>query len=324
MVEILAALVCQLQFFRPSVYRVVNDCFFQLCRLDDILVFEQYFAAFSVVILCLYELAMYFVLINNYRPYKYFWLHVPLSNFTCIVLEQLFYLMCISLYLRLGKLHKEIKNLVHKAKYPRWKCWMTSTAGGPTRLGIPTFSASDIRDLRTIHRSCMEMFKRINHIFQFPVLLCLVDSTFRIVVFLYGIAFDVTIVVWGKKGQIDYENMVIYGGYISTRVIRVIYLHVCEYYVTKNILPISLSLSNLALVLNPITRRRIMPEIIIFQKQLKAIKSQFNIYSLVNVNIALLYAEFGTVIAYTAFMLQFFALETVPIPSNSTITNLNE
>lgn len=34
--------------------------------------------------------------------------------------------------------------------------------------------------------------------------------------------------------------------------------------------------------------------------------------------------EFGTVIAYTAFMLQFFALETVPIPSNSTITNLNE
>lgn len=63
--EILAALVCQLQFFRPSVYRVVNDCFFQLCRLDDILVFEQYFAAFSVVILCLYELAMYFVLINK-------------------------------------------------------------------------------------------------------------------------------------------------------------------------------------------------------------------------------------------------------------------
>ncbi|XP_050432610.1 uncharacterized protein LOC126840729 [Adelges cooleyi] len=320
--ESATTLVCQLQFFRPSVYQLVNDCFYHLCRLDDVSVTEQYFSAFSVVMLVLYEVAMYFILIQkrSHRTYKFYWLHVPLSNLACIMLEQFFYLMCISLYMRLGKLHQQIKGLLDKAERPRWKCWMTTKAGGPTRLGIPAFSASDIQDLRSVHRACMDMFKRVNRVFQLPVLLCLVDSGFRIVVFLYSIAFDVTIVVWGKKDNIDYETIAVYVGYILTRIFRVLYLHVCEYYVTKEISPISLSLSNLTLLLNPIARRRLMPEIVLFQAQLKSIKSRFNIFNLVNVNIALLYAESGTVIAYTAFMLQFFALEPVLNQKNSTIT----
>jgi hypothetical protein len=168
-----------------------------------------------------------------------------LSNIACIVIEQFFYLMCISLYLRLRVLHEDIKRLVHKAEHPRWRCWVTPAAGVPTRLGIPAFSASDIRDLRTVHRACMELFTRINHLFQLPLSFCIVDCTFRIVIYLYGIAFDVTIVLWEKKKHINYVDAVLYSGYCVTRVFRLWHLHLCEHYVTKKVCAIGNSAGTL-------------------------------------------------------------------------------
>lgn len=158
-----------------------------------------------------------------------------LSNITCILVEQFFYLMCLSLYLRLRVLHKDIKTLIQLAEHPQWSCWVSPAAGGPIRLGIPAFSASDIRDMRTVHRTCMELFERINYLFQWPLSLCMVDCVFKIVVFMYGIAFDITIVIWEKKKRINYVNAAMWSGYCIIRIIRLWYLHMCEYYVTKKV-----------------------------------------------------------------------------------------
>lgn len=160
-----------------------------------------------------------------------------LSNITCIIIEQFFYLMCISLYLRLRLLHNDIKILVYKAKHPRWYSRATTSvaAAGQARLGIPAINASDIYDLRIVHHACMELFMRINRLFQFPLSLCMFDSIFRIVVYVYGIAFDVTIVIWAKKEQINYANVAMWLGYCVIRIIRLWFLHLCEHYVTKKV-----------------------------------------------------------------------------------------
>lgn len=160
----------------------------------------------------------------------------PLSNIACIITEQLFCLACVSLYLRLRALHGDIKTLVQKAERPRWKCWVTPRAGGPSRLGLPAFSASDIHELRVVHRSSMDLFARVNRLFQLPLLLCMFDCVFRIVVYAYGIAFDVTTVMWQKKEHIDYTNAGLWTGYCIIRIVRLWYLHQCEFYVNKKVI----------------------------------------------------------------------------------------
>lgn len=174
---------------------------------------------------------------RNVKGAKVICLFPPLSNITCIIIEQFFYLACVSLYLRLRVLHRDVKSLVHKAEHPRWKCWATPRAGhgGPSRLSIPAFSASDIRDLRTVHRACTDLFARINRLFQFPLLLCVCDCMFRIVVYAYGIAFDVTTVMWQKKKHIDYVNTTLWMSYCVIRIVRLWYLHLCEHYVNKKV-----------------------------------------------------------------------------------------
>lgn len=163
----------------------------------------------------------------------------PLSNITCVVVEQFFYLMCVSLYLRLRALHDDIETLVHKAEHPRWRCWASVATGGgrpaADRMGIPAFSASDIRDLRAVHRACMELFARINRLFQLPLSLCMFDCMFRIIVYMYGIAFDVTIVMWEKKEHVNYANTAMWSGYCVIRIIRLWYLYLCEHYVTEKV-----------------------------------------------------------------------------------------
>lgn len=158
-----------------------------------------------------------------------------LSNIDCIVVEQFFYIMCLTLYLRLQRLHEDIQNLVHKAEYPRWKCWINPTAGGPTRLGIPAFSVSDIRNLRYIHLKAMEMFLRVNHTFQLPLLLNMLDSVFRIIVYTSEMAYHLTNIIWNKNITINYTRAMLFSGYCVIRIIRLWYLHSCEYYISKKV-----------------------------------------------------------------------------------------
>lgn len=155
-----------------------------------------------------------------------------LSNITCVVVEQFFYLMCISLYLRLKLLHNDINALVHRAKHTRWKCWVNPNAdySRPTLLGIPAFGASDVRELRAVHAACMELFARINCLFQLPLLLCMFDCIFHIIIYIY-----VTIVIWEKKNHVNYVNVAISSSHCVIRVIRLWHLHLCEHYVTKKV-----------------------------------------------------------------------------------------
>lgn len=163
----------------------------------------------------------------------------PLSNVTCIVIEQFFYLMCVSLYLRLELLRKDVETLVRRAEQPRWTwCWSTAVAAGrrrPTRLGIPAFGAADIRHMRTVHRACVELFARVNRLFQLPLALCMFDCVFRNVVYMFGVAFDVTVVVWERKERVNYADVGVWLGYSATRIVRLWYLHMCEYYVTAQV-----------------------------------------------------------------------------------------
>ncbi|XP_060873588.1 uncharacterized protein LOC132947340 [Metopolophium dirhodum] len=324
---IAATAACQAHMLWPSVVRATNECFFDLCQLNHVTGVWQHFSAYAVVLFVAYEFAMYFVLITYKFPFplaKLICLFPPLSNITCVVVEQFFYLMCVSLYLRLRALHNDIETLVRKAEHPRWRCWASVATGGgggrpaAGRMGIPAFSASDIRDLRAVHRACMELFARINRLFQLPLSLCMFDCVFRIIVYMYGIAFDVTIVIWEKKKHVNYANTAMWSGYCVIRIIRLWYLYLCEHYVTKKILPIRLSLSWLSLVLNPVTSRRLMPEIILFQHQLDTIKSKFELFGILNINMTLFYAGFGTTLAYLALLLQFFAFNQISMASITT------
>lgn len=61
---IAATTVCQAHMLWPPVVRVTNQCFFDLCRLDDVTGVWQHFSAYAVVLFVVYEFAMYFVLIT--------------------------------------------------------------------------------------------------------------------------------------------------------------------------------------------------------------------------------------------------------------------
>lgn len=143
--------------------------------------------------------------------------------------------MCLTLYVRLQHLHEDITNLVHKAEYPRWKCWVNPAAGGPARLGIPAFSVSDIRDLRNIHLRAMEMFLRVNHSFQLPLLLNMLDSVFRIVVYTSELSYHLANGIWNKNIKTSYAKTTLYSGYCIIRIVRLWYLHSCEHYITKKV-----------------------------------------------------------------------------------------
>lgn len=65
-VTMVTTTVCQAHFLWPSVTRAMNECFFELRRLDDVTGVWQNFTAFTVVLFVVYELAIYFILI----PYK--------------------------------------------------------------------------------------------------------------------------------------------------------------------------------------------------------------------------------------------------------------
>lgn len=178
---------------------------------------------------------MYSFLYYRFKQQYLIGLFPFLSNIDCIMIEQFFYIMCLTLYIRLQHLHEDIQNLVHKAEYPRWKCWVNPTAGGPSRLGIPAFSVSDIRNLRNIHLKAMEMFLRLNNLFQLPLLLTMLDSVFRIIVFTSELAYHLTNIIWNKNMTINYARAILYSGYCLLRIIRLWYLHSCEYYITKKV-----------------------------------------------------------------------------------------
>lgn len=61
---IAATAVCQAHMLWPSVVRVTNECFFDLCQLNHITGVWQHFTAYAVVLFVAYEFAMYFVLIT--------------------------------------------------------------------------------------------------------------------------------------------------------------------------------------------------------------------------------------------------------------------
>lgn len=122
--------------------------------------------------------------------------------------------------------------MVQKAEYPQWKCWVNSTPGRLTRLGIPAFSKSDIRNLRNIHLKTMEMFLRVDNLFQFPLLLNMLDSVFHIVVFTSELAYHLKNIMWSKNMTINYTRTTQYTGhYYVLRIIRLWYLNSCEYYI---------------------------------------------------------------------------------------------
>jgi len=67
---IAATTVCQAQLLWPSVIRVMNECFYELCRLDDVAGAWQFCTAFAIVPFVVYEFAMYYVLFT-YKSVSY-------------------------------------------------------------------------------------------------------------------------------------------------------------------------------------------------------------------------------------------------------------
>uniref|UniRef100_A0A2S2PE88 Gustatory receptor n=1 Tax=Schizaphis graminum TaxID=13262 RepID=A0A2S2PE88_SCHGA len=228
------------------------------------------------------------------------------------MVEQFFYVTCLALCARLKRIHEDLQNLVHKAEHPRWRCWESTADGHPACLGIPAFGAADIRHLRFAHLKATETFSKVNHAFQLPLLLNMIDSVCRIVFYTSEVTYHLTYVIWDKRTTITYGSTILYSGYWGMRIVRLWYLHSCEYYITKMIIPIRISLSWLTLTLNPVTSRRLMPEIILFQNQLDAVTSKFQIYGMININIEFFYAGFGLLMAYIIFLLQFFGSSLQP------------
>lgn len=62
---ILATMVCQAHMLWPSVVRALNECFFDLCYLDDIAGTWQIFSAFSAVLMVVLEFVMYIFMIST-------------------------------------------------------------------------------------------------------------------------------------------------------------------------------------------------------------------------------------------------------------------
>lgn len=156
-----------------------------------------------------------------------------LSNIDCIVVEQFFYVTCLTLCVRLKRIHEDVQDLVRKAEHPRWRCWANPEAGCPTYLGIPSFDTSDIRRLRSAHLRATETFRRVNRAFQLPLLLNIIDSVCRIVFYTSEVTYHLTYIMWDKRSTISYSSTVLYLGYWGMRIVRLWYLHSCEYYITK-------------------------------------------------------------------------------------------
>lgn len=156
-----------------------------------------------------------------------------LSNIDGIVVEQFFYVTCLTLYVRLKRIHEDVQDLVRKAEHPRWRCWASPAAGHPAHLGIPAFGASDIRHLRCAHMRATETFSRVNRAFQLPLLVNMIDSVCRIVFYTSEVTYHLTYVMWDKRTTITYANTVLYSGYWGMRIVRLWYMHSCEYYITK-------------------------------------------------------------------------------------------
>lgn len=156
-----------------------------------------------------------------------------LSNIDCIVVEQFFYVTCLTLCVRLKRIHEDVEDLVQKAEHPRWRCWANPAAGRPAYLGIPAFGTSDIRRLRSAHLRATETFQRVNRAFQLPLLLNMIDSVCRIVIYTSEVTYHLTYIMRDNRSTISYSNTVLYSGYWGMRVIRLWCLHSCEYYITK-------------------------------------------------------------------------------------------
>ncbi|KAE9532145.1 hypothetical protein AGLY_010347 [Aphis glycines] len=305
------AALCQLYMMLPSVVAVVGECLLRP-RVHHGHVWPP-FKAFTIVAFVVYEFGIYFVLSTSRFNHQFFiCLFSFLSNIDCIVVEQFFYVTCLTLCVQLKRIHEDVQDLVHKAEHPRWRCWTSPAAGHSDRLGIPAFGAADIRHLRFAHLGVTETFSRVNRAFQLPLLLNMIDSVCRILFYTSEVTYHLTYVIWDKRTTITYGNTALYSGYWGMRIVRLWYLHSCEYYITKMIIPIRISLSWLTLTLNPVTSRRLMPEIILFQNQLDAVTSKFQIYGMININVALFYAEFGLLMAYIIFLIQFFGSPLQP------------
>ncbi|XP_025199877.1 uncharacterized protein LOC112597856 [Melanaphis sacchari] len=305
------AALCQLHMMLPSVVALIGECLLRP-HVHRGHVWPP-FRAFTMIAFVVYEFGIYYVLsISRFNRQYFITLFSFLSNIDCIVVEQFFYITCLTLCVRLKRIHMDVQDLVHKAEHPRWRCWANPAVGHPVPLGIPAFEAADIRHLRSTHLRVIELFLRVNHAFQLPLLLNMIDSVTRILFYTSEVTYHLTYVIWDKRTTITYESTVLYSGYWGMRIVRLWYLHSCEYYITKMIMPIRISLSWLTLTLNPVTSRRLMPEIILFQNQLDAVTSKFQIYGMININIAFFYAGFGLLMAYIIFLIQFFGSSLQP------------
>ncbi|KAL4090769.1 hypothetical protein QTP88_025546 [Uroleucon formosanum] len=255
------AALCQVHMSQPSVVALVSECLLRpRVHRDGGHVWPP-FKAFTIVVFIVSELSIYFALATSRFRKRYFiCLFSFLSNIDCIVVEQFFYVTCLTLCVRLKRIHEDVQDLVRKAEHPRWRCWANPEAGCPTYLGIPSFDTSDIRRLRSAHLRATETFRRVNRAFQLPLLLNIIDSVCRIVFYTSEVTYHLTYIMWDKRSTISYSSTVLYLGYWGMRIVRLWYLHSCEYYITKMIIPIRISLSWLTLTLNPVTGRRLMPE----------------------------------------------------------------
>jgi len=86
-VGFIATTVCQAHLLWPSVTRAINECFFELCQLDDVTGARQFFTASTVILFVVYEFTMHFLLItyksvssrSTARPVGYWSVTVPPS-----------------------------------------------------------------------------------------------------------------------------------------------------------------------------------------------------------------------------------------------------
>lgn len=62
---VLATVACQAHMLWPSVVRALNECFFDLCRVDDVAGAWQIFSAYSAVLMVVLEFAMYIFMIST-------------------------------------------------------------------------------------------------------------------------------------------------------------------------------------------------------------------------------------------------------------------
>ncbi|XP_050528162.1 uncharacterized protein LOC126898266, partial [Daktulosphaira vitifoliae] len=232
---IIANIVCQLHFIRPGVYRIINDCFFSIsCDISGI---SQYLTAFTVAMSVIIEIALYITIIIQWFSVDEIitWLFLPVSNILCFTTEQFYYILCFITYIRLKKVNQDIKTLVNKARVPRWKYWVSPAAGGHTSIGIPAFSEPDIENIRIVHRSCMMMYRHYNSMFQIPIMMCLLDCSFRTLLTVYGFMFEITIVLWEHKNMIQVFKTFNYAAYSVTRLIRIWYLCRCENFIMNKV-----------------------------------------------------------------------------------------